>query len=43
MQRRQGLLRGVVYNLHRLVQLGVLFLLWKHLETSMSRLDSLLA
>jgi hypothetical protein len=30
MQRTQGLLRGVVYNLHRLVQLGVLhWLCWK--------------
>jgi hypothetical protein len=29
MQRRQGLLRGLVYNLHRLVQLGVLHWLWQ--------------
>ena len=30
MQHRQGLLRGLVYNLHRLVQLGVLHWLWQH-------------
>lgn len=30
MQRTQGLLRGLVYNLHRLVQLGVLHFVWWH-------------